>query len=194
LGQTIDAIISCDCRVISIEPNPICYSLLEKQYGAHHLVSLEKTAIGCKEGTATLNFQGTESTASLLEDWPYETTDSIQTSVTTLDKLIDEHGPPKLIKVDVEGFELEVFKGLSRPIEYLIFEVHRSENKTAYQVLEHLKNIGSIAGIKIINGDLSKWIIDRWSDVSVLDRFWENQEIDYINLVIKMNIPTTDSL
>ena len=35
--------------------------------------------------------------------------------VTTLDALIAEHGPPRFVKIDVEGHEAEVLRGLSRP-------------------------------------------------------------------------------
>ena len=42
--------------------------------------------------------------------------------VTTLDELIARHGLPAFCKIDVEGYELEVLCGLSRPIPALSFE------------------------------------------------------------------------
>jgi FkbM family methyltransferase len=35
---------------------------------------------------------------------------------TTLDALIDQFGVPDFCKIDVEGFEFEVLRGLSRPV------------------------------------------------------------------------------
>jgi hypothetical protein len=42
--------------------------------------------------------------------------------VTTLDALIEQHGLPRFCKIDVEGFEAEILRGLSQPIPLLSFE------------------------------------------------------------------------
>jgi len=46
---------------------------------------------------------------------------------TTLDRLFADFGVPFFIKIDVEGFELSVLKGLSRPVPFLSFEVNLPE-------------------------------------------------------------------
>jgi hypothetical protein len=40
----------------------------------------------------------------------------------TVDQMIDTFGLPRFIKIDVEGWELSVLKGLSRPVPLLSFE------------------------------------------------------------------------
>jgi hypothetical protein len=45
---------------------------------------------------------------------------SIKTS--TLDQMIARYGMPGFIKIDVEGFELNVLRGLSQPAPFLSFE------------------------------------------------------------------------
>ena len=42
--------------------------------------------------------------------------------VTTLETLIAHYGEPAFCKIDVEGFELEVLRGLERPLRALSFE------------------------------------------------------------------------
>jgi FkbM family methyltransferase len=39
--------------------------------------------------------------------------------VTTLDDLINEYGEPALVKIDTEGSDHLVLRGLSRPIEHV---------------------------------------------------------------------------
>jgi FkbM family methyltransferase len=47
---------------------------------------------------------------------------SVTVPVTTLDKAIDEFGVSTFCKMDVEGFEVDVLKGLSKPIPLLTIE------------------------------------------------------------------------
>jgi len=44
--------------------------------------------------------------------------------VITLDELIETHGIPAFVKIDVEGYEAEVFAGLSRAIQVVCFEAN----------------------------------------------------------------------
>ena len=42
--------------------------------------------------------------------------------MTTLDSLIEKYGAPSYIKIDVEGYELEVIKGLSTSVQLISVE------------------------------------------------------------------------
>src|SRR5207247_1087757 len=65
---------------------------------------------------------------------------------TTVERLISEHGVPVFIKIDVEGYELNVIRGLQRPIPYLSFEVNlpefRSEGLQCVGILGRLTAAG----------------------------------------------------
>lgn len=58
-----------------------------------------------------------------------------------LDQLIREYGVPCFVKIDVEGYELSVLRGLSVPVPYLSFEVNLPEFKRegleCIDILEH---------------------------------------------------------
>ena len=64
----------------------------------------------------------------------------------TLWDLIAEYGSPFFVKIDVEGYELSVLRGLQRPVPYLSFEVNlpefRSEGLECVQVLARLARDG----------------------------------------------------
>ena len=64
--------------------------------------------------------------------------------MTTLDKLIEEYGNPVFIKIDVEGFEFEVLKGLSKPVKMLSFEYTVPEQTNiAIECIKKLRSIDS---------------------------------------------------
>src|SRR5580704_9361573 len=46
---------------------------------------------------------------------------------TTLEQLMSTYGVPIFIKIDVEGYELNVIRSLQRPVPYLSFEVNLPE-------------------------------------------------------------------
>lgn len=67
----------------------------------------------------------------------------ITVQVTTLDTLIDTYGLPKFCKIDVEGFEYQVLKGLSRPVPALSFEYHADVLSPALSCIEWLTHIAA---------------------------------------------------
>jgi hypothetical protein len=69
----------------------------------------------------------------------------IPVTVTTLDALIAHYGLPAFCKIDVEGYELEVLKGLSQPIPALSFEYLPACLDTARHCIAHLASLGTYA-------------------------------------------------
>ena len=65
-------------------------------------------------------------------------------NVVTLDFLIDEFGVPDYVKIDVEGFDLEVLRGLSRPIALLSFEFNTQPSliEIAEQCIRYIDRLG----------------------------------------------------
>lgn len=125
-------------RVICVEPDRSNVEILRKKFRAVPSVTVVDCAVGAAEGELmfnvieagsaynTLSTKWVESLGSgdgsarpaltLSEQYPVQ--------VVTLDSLIARFGTPHYIKIDVEGFELEVMKGLSRPVPYLSFELN----------------------------------------------------------------------
>ena len=62
-----------------------------------------------------------------------------EVKATSIEALIAEHGVPFFIKIDVEGHELSVLRGMRQPVPYLSFEVNlpqfRTEGLECVQVL-----------------------------------------------------------
>jgi FkbM family methyltransferase len=68
--------------------------------------------------------------------------ETVEVEVTTLDLLIKKHGLPYFCKIDVEGFETKVLKGLSQPIPILSFEFLSTRHKSRVTCLKYLNSQG----------------------------------------------------
>ena len=85
--------------------------------------------------------------------------------VTTLDHAIGEFGPaPSFCKIDVEGWELAVLKGLSRPITLISFEYHLIEGglKTVVACLECLGCIQGELSINVTPSECLEFAFPTW--------------------------------
>ena len=72
----------------------------------------------------------------------FATRKSVQ--ATTLEELINEYGLPVFIKIDVEGYELNVIRGLGRPVPYLSFELNLPEFRAeGLQCVELLRKLAA---------------------------------------------------
>tara|TARA_R110000824_G_scaffold1178_5_gene6349 strand:+ start:1277 stop:2110 length:834 start_codon:yes stop_codon:yes gene_type:complete len=65
-----------------------------------------------------------------------------QVPTITMDKLIEIYGTPDLIKIDVEGYEYEVLKGLSRKQKKICFEWGEEEADLLVSSLFRLSQLG----------------------------------------------------
>lgn len=188
VGQTIEALISVHSVVIAVEPNPNCLPVLKYQFQWNKNVTLVMKAVGASTGYADFYCHGTDSTASLRNDWPHLHDEVIRVDVTTLDELIGEFGLPKLIKVDVEGRELEVFQGLSHPVSLICFEMHLQEADLAISVLQRIASIGQILGVNAVSGDNAIWLLDDWVSSEQFIREQINLLPERANILIKMAV------
>jgi hypothetical protein len=66
----------------------------------------------------------------------------IKVQSTTIDAMIERYGVPDLLKIDVEGYELNVLKGLTQKVNDICFEWHEEEKDNLYKILEHLESLG----------------------------------------------------
>jgi FkbM family methyltransferase len=97
-------------------------------------VALRATALGSKSGEATINVSGADDSSSILEitdlqDRLFPGTASVATetiAISTLDVEFGDVPPRTLLKIDVQGYELEVLRGGARllgTIEWVLCEV-----------------------------------------------------------------------
>ena len=64
-----------------------------------------------------------------------------QVEVTTLDRLIAQYGEPTVAKIDTEGLDHQVLRGLSRPVDHILFEVHAARRESALDAFGRLEQL-----------------------------------------------------
>lgn len=154
LGNHTAAWLSLGARVVAVEPQPDFAAFLRRLYGRHRDVTLSRLALGARPGRAVLHTSAATPTVSTLsESWieRVRPTDGfagvawdgrLPVETTTLDALIERHGLPAFCKIDVEGAEVEVLAGLSRPLPRLCFEVLPAALPVARACLDRLATLG----------------------------------------------------
>lgn len=116
-------------RAVAFEPSPIMAPALESLREMNSLetrMSIEKMAIGQSSGRASLFLENTGFVQILASG---STVESVSVPITTLDESCERLGvTPDLLKIDVEGFELEALLGaeklLSRNRPTILLELH----------------------------------------------------------------------
>jgi FkbM family methyltransferase len=144
-----------DCKVIGLEANPSLYEKGKNSFSSITLINKLVSDLTGEKKKFYINYQDGISTAS--EDFMKKSrfaigskyvknlggwTHVVDVDSITLDALIDKYGSPDLIKIDVEGYELEVLKGLSKKVNLLCFEYHEEFHEDGIRCLDHLSSIG----------------------------------------------------
>jgi FkbM family methyltransferase len=81
----------------------------------------------------------------------------------TLDALINSYGRPDFIKVDVEGYELNVLRGLSSKAGAISFEWNEEHKPDTICAIAHCHKIG-YTKFGLSEGDDYTYIPDTWED------------------------------
>ncbi|OLE25170.1 MAG: methyltransferase [Actinobacteria bacterium 13_1_20CM_3_71_11] len=190
VGSRVRAWRRLGARVVALEPQPDCLRVLRLFFGRSRDVTIVPQAVGAQPGRARLALSSATPTVSTMSrDWIDSVTAdrsfsrvrwdrSVEVEVVTLDDLIARYGEPAFCKIDVEGFEVDVLSGLSRPLRGLSFEYLPPAHDAARTALGLVEKLGAAAGGYRYNYspiETMRLASDRWLDaaelVELLDRF-----------------------
>jgi FkbM family methyltransferase len=176
IGDKTEIFLSLGARVVCIEPHPECLRCIHRRFGKNRRVLIIDKALGDKEGFSQLHICDAASTISTMstswmkegrfsKDFTWRKTQSV--ALTTLDAVIRTHGMPTFCKIDVEGYEETVLKGLSKHIPYLSFEFSREFFDAATRCTDRLSAIGNAKFNFSVAGSM-RLLLDRWAEPSEL--------------------------
>lgn len=146
-GYKTGIFLKLGARVVAVDPDEISQRILKQRFLMYRLKTNPLTIVGkavSNERTTRTMWIDTPGSAknTLSLKWAevlraddsrfgdrlrFDHSKDVET--ISLEQLIATHGPPFFVKIDVEGHELSVLRGLKQPIPYLSFEVNLPEFK-----------------------------------------------------------------
>lgn len=168
-------------HVVCVEPSPAAAQSLRLRFARFKNITIVEQGVGAKSGTASLHlFEDAGAYNTFSSKWvasldnsteaerPPKKVGVVEAPVTTLDLLIERFGTPSYIKIDVEGFEIEVLRGLSKPVPLASIECNLPEFKTeTIACLERWKQLQPKAAYNYCATEPpTRFASDRWMDIN----------------------------
>jgi FkbM family methyltransferase len=182
IGDRTNVFLALGAKVVAIEPQKDCVTILRLRFGSR--IKVLPVALAESEGQSEIFLSDTSEISSLSKDWidkvsqtrfkNYQWNEKAVIQTTTLDHVIRRSGKPVFCKIDVEGFEEQVLKGLSQPVKYISFEYTLPERFSNVEgCLQLLSGLGNFSCNYTI-GEEMKFQFPQWVEkeelVSVLKK------------------------
>ncbi len=158
-------------RVVALEPGTHCAQVLKATFAGDAQFTLIQAGASDAEGEALLHLGSSTQLATIDEAWMtrvnasgrfaghWDHTETIR--LTTLDAVIARHGVPSFAKIDVEGHEYHVVRGLSRPLNALSLEFASESIDSIARCLAHLQSLSAYE-YRLVLGDSVTFATPDW--------------------------------
>ena len=174
MGDRAAAFAALGARVVALEPQPRIARWLRRLVGRNERVVVREEAVGARPGVEPLAISRRTPTVSTLSGaWRSRAAHAnpgfagvrwdatVEVPVVTLDGLIERYGVPRFCKIDVEGWEAEVLRGLSLPLEALSVEFVAGQLDVAAACVRRLHELGSYR-FNVVLGEQRDFAFDAW--------------------------------
>ena len=163
IGEKSEALIEAGARVVAFEPNPDVLPELFARCRRFSQWSVVQTALGSSADVLSLYSPQSHGSSSLSEGWGGEAVSSRHVPVITLQSAVQRFGTPYYCKIDVEGWELEVLKGLEQAIPLVSLEFHLNDRDIGKTLacLDRLREFGDCS-VNLTYAEGSHFHCDEW--------------------------------
>jgi len=181
-GHRTNIFLKLGAKVVAVEPQKELFKYLKIKFGRN--INIENIGLGSSEKKMTMYLSETSSLSTFSTEWLSKAQNRFadvkwnnkrEIQISTLDKLIEKYGIPKFCKIDVEGFEFEVLKGLSKNILYISIEFMTPENSEIItNCLKYLHKLNSNIEINYSIGDTLQMTLSNWLNYDNAITYFEN--------------------
>ena len=173
VGTRARAMRAAGARVVAVEPQRPFSTFLRHTLPSS--IEVVEAGISSNNGEATLAISSRHPTVSTLSrtfvdegrvahGFQHVRWDGAQTvPLLTLDAMIARFGAPEHIKIDVEGAEMEVLKGLTVPVNLLSVEYLPAMPHLALELVDELRRRGNTE-FNLVSGETAAFLWDEWRD------------------------------
>jgi FkbM family methyltransferase len=170
IGKRTKVFLKLGARVVAIEPQKECAQILHLAF--RNKIILVQKGLAEKEGFGEIRLDRSTTLSSMSNEWieavktsgrfkDHAWTGKQQIETTTLDNLIQSYGSPSFIKIDVEGYEYQVLKGLTRRVNAISIENTPERFEAARDCIEYLATLGEIE-LNYSFGETMQWAFPHW--------------------------------
>jgi len=174
IGNRVKIFLRLGCSVVAVEPQVPCRSVLRRAFGRQ--ITIVPKALAEKIDSTLMHIAEFDTMSSMSPEWMTNTIQSGRFSAqiwtrtatvktTTLDVLCKEYGSPAFTKIDVEGSEACVIRGLTHPVPALSFEFVPEYMQGAVACVEHLNSI-AVYSFNFSIEESMKMELARWVSAS----------------------------
>lgn len=185
IGNRISPLLAIGAKVVAVEPQESCINTLRLKFG--NKIELITNGLGEREGIENFHISNIDTISSFSDEWINSVKDDrfkefnwdkqVKVEMTTLDKLIEQYGLPQFIKIDVEGYELNVLKGLSKPINVISFEYTVPEQTDKIiECIEQIERNDLNIECNYSIGESMDFLYHEWKSVSEMKEHVHSQE------------------
>jgi len=161
LGYKADIFLRLGATVVAMEPDELNQDILKQKFLKYRMkrkpLIVVGKAVSEKSSTQKMWIDAPGSALNTLSDkWAETLRDDEnrfghrlnfgqwkEVETISMEQLIAAHGLPFFVKIDVEGHELSVLRGMKQPVPYLSFEVNLPEFRA--EGLECVEVLGNLA-------------------------------------------------
>src|SRR6266849_6304856 len=147
-GEKTDVFLRLGARVVAVEPDEVNQEVLREKFLRYRMAPRPVVIVGkAASDRETVETMWIAEPGSALNTLSHKWVETLradkgrfedelagldflrrkEVETTTLEQLVIAHGLPTFIKIDVEGYEPTVLRGMQSPVPYLSFEVNLPE-------------------------------------------------------------------